>query len=106
MAVMIKRGDTRTAIRASLVEANGAAADLTGAAVRFLAADLKGSPLVARAADVLDATRGTVLFAWEPPETDKAGTYRAEFEVAYPDGRTQTYPNDGYITIEILPDLG
>jgi hypothetical protein len=47
-----------------------------------------------------------VLFAFEPGETDTAGTYRAEFEATYLDGRKQTYPNDGYISIEILPDLG
>ena len=41
--------------------------------------------------------------AWE---TDTAGVYRAEFEVMYNDGRLETFPNDGYISIQILSDLG
>lgn len=104
--VALKRGDTRTAIRATLLEPSGSPANLTGASVRFLMADLRGQVRIDRAAEVLDATGGVVRFVPEPGDTDVAGTYRAEFEVTFSDGRKESYPNTGYITVEIIPDLG
>jgi hypothetical protein len=104
--VTLKRGDTRTAIKATLVGDDGNPVDLTETSVRFLVADFRGTSLIARQAGIVSAAEGKVLFAFEPGETDTAGTYRAEFEATYLDGRKQTYPNDGYISIEILPDLG
>jgi hypothetical protein len=46
------------------------------------------------------------LVPLEPGDTDTAGTYWAEFEVTFGDGRVETYPNRGYLTVNIEPDLG
>ena len=104
--VTIKRGDARSAIKATLIEADGSGADLSGATVRFIAADYCGKVLIDRRAQILDALGGQVLVVLEAADVGVAGTYRAEFEVTYSDGRKQTYPNNCYLTIEILPDLG
>lgn len=104
--VTLKRGDTRTAIKATLLSPAGTAVDLTGATVKFIMADLRGVVKINRAAQVQDALNGVVWFIFEPPETDVAGTYRGEFEVMFGDGRKETYPNDDYLTVEIKPDLG
>ena len=62
--------------------------------------------IVARQAEVVDAKHGVVLVPLEPGDTDTAGTYWAEFEVTFGDGRVETYPNRGYLTVNIEPDLG
>ena len=104
--MILKRGDTRMAIRATLKTPTGAAVDLTGATVRFLLADLRGVLKIDKQIDVLDATEGKVMVVLEATEVDVAGSFRAEFEVTFDDGRVETYPNDGYISVKIIPDLG
>lgn len=104
--IVLKRGDTRTAIRATLLEPSGSPVDLAGASVRFIMSDFRGNQRIDRMAEIVDASQGKVWFVFEPGETEEAGTYRSEFEVTFSDGRKETYPNSGYLTIEIIPDLG
>lgn len=104
--INLKRGDFRVAIRATLVDGDGAPANLTDATVRFLMADQAGRVLVDRAAAITDAAAGKVVWVPEPGDTTALGLHRAEFEATYLDGRLQTYPNNEYILVEILADLG
>lgn len=102
-----KRGDTAPPIRAQILSPAGAPVDLTGASVRFLlAAQAGGTPLVDGTATIVDAAQGIVEYAWAPGDLQAAGQYLAEFEVTWPDGRVQTYPGDGYITVAVVADLG
>ena len=105
-AIVIKRGDTRSAIKAMLKSPEGAPVNLTGASVRFIMVSLSGAPKIDRQIDALDASGGLVLVAMESADVDTAGVYRGEFEVTFPDGRKETYPNDDYLVISIVPDLG
>ncbi|NOU98473.1 BppU family phage baseplate upper protein [Paenibacillus planticolens] len=100
----IKRHDTRTAIKATLKMPSGNAVDLTGATVKFTMTKY-GRALANREADVLDAVNGTVAFIFLPEEVTETGTMKAEFEVTYPDGAIETFPNSGYIAITIEADL-
>lgn len=104
--ITIKRGDTRNAIKAVLKAASGEPVDLTGCSVNFHMAPLCRPAVISRAAHIEDATGGEVWVVWAPGETDTAGIYRAEFEVIYDDGRRETYPNTGYISMQIIEDLG
>jgi len=65
-----------------------------------------GENLVNGDAVVSDGENGTAYYAWNAEDTANAGSFKAEFEVTYTDGSIETFPNDGYITIEIDPDLG
>ena len=70
-------------------------------------ATLKRTPVVARQAEVVDAEHGVVLVPLEPKASlDTAGTYWAEFEVTFGDGRVGTHPNRGYPTVNIEAVLG
>lgn len=104
--VTIKRGDTRNCIKAVLKDATGSPVNLTGCEVKFLMAPLGRQANCSRAAHIQDALNGEVWVVWAPGETDISGVYRAEFEVLYDDGKRETFPNDGYINIQILNDLG
>ncbi len=104
--VTIKRGDTRNCIKAVLKDATGSPVNLTSCEAKFHMAPPGRQAIVSRAAHIENAVSGEVWVVWAPGETDVVGIYRAEFEVMYQDGRRETYPNDGYISIQILNDLG
>jgi hypothetical protein len=101
----IKSGDTRHALKAILKDISGNPVDLTDCRVEFRMA-VPGQPAVIdRVAHVQDVTAGEVWVVWAPGETDKSGIYRAEFQVTYSDGRKETFPNNGYLSIQILSSL-
>ena len=104
----IKRGDTRNCIKAILKDASGNPVNLTDCSINFHMAPLSffQPTKISRAAHVENAVNGEVWVVWVPSETDTAGVYRAEFEVIYSDGKRETFPNNSYISIQIINDLG
>jgi len=46
-----------------------------------------------------------VRYNWIAADTDTIGSYQAEFEVTYADASIETFPNDGYIRVEIIDDI-
>jgi hypothetical protein len=57
-------------------------------------------------ADVIaPPTGGVVEYDWAAGDTDTQGTFKAEWEVTWEPGITQTFPTDGYNLIEIGEDL-
>ena len=103
--VTLKRGDTRHAIRAVLKNTQGTPVNLSGCSVSFYMAPPGRPATVSRAVDIHDTAGGEVWVVFAPGETDVSGVYRAEFQVVYGDGRRETFPNNGYINIQILSDL-
>ena len=79
-AFYIKRGDTRPSLYATLTQ-EGSVVDLTGATVRFHMGNV-----VDASAEILEASAGTVRYNWVAADTLLEGSYRAEFEVTFPDG--------------------
>jgi len=100
MTFFIKRNDTSPAVEYALSTDDGPV-NLTGATVRFY----MGS-VVDASADVLNATGGIVSYSWATGDTASYGFFNAEFEVTYSDGTKETFPNNGYISVHISPDLG
>lgn len=96
MIFRTKQGDTRTAMRATMLDVNGSPVNLTGCAVRF-----RTGCAIDREVQVLDPAAGKVLVVFESADVAKPGIYRAEFAVTHPDGRVEKFPNSGYITIMI-----
>ena len=56
-------------------------------------------------ATVLDDDAGRVRYAWQTGDTDTPGTFQVEFEVEYSTGEIETFPNDGFLAIEIIDDI-
>lgn len=96
----IKRGDTLPKISAVLSDKDGPV-DLTGASVRLIV-----PPIVDASATIVDADAGSVEYQWQAGDTETRGVYKAEFQVTFPSGDILTFPNDGFITVQIDSDLG
>ena len=93
----IVQGDTKPALTTTL-EHDGIPQDLTGSTVEF-----HMSNIVVAEATVTDASAGQVMYQWQPGDTDIPGLYIAEFEVTYPDGTTETFPNIGALKVFVRP---
>lgn len=106
MTFYIKQNDTVPSIRATLQNGNGDPVDLINATVRFhMRAIGANNTTVDAAAVVVSAADGIVQYNWIADDTDTIGSYQAEFEVTYPDSTVETFPNDGYVRIEIIDDI-
>lgn len=105
--VYVKQGDTLPRPRATLLDAAGAALDLTGAAVRFVMRGIDdGAATVDAVATVQDpATAGVVEYEWQPEDTDTPGGYFAEWQVEFADGETLTVPNAEAILVGVEPNV-
>lgn len=104
----IKQNDTSPALLATITDADGPV-NLTGASVTFYMASAVGSVktiITSGAATVINAATGQVSYSWDAPDTAIAGIHIAEFEVVFSDASKETFPNDGYISINITPDIG
>lgn len=107
MTFYVKQNDTAPSLRATLKDGNNTVINLTGASVRFHMRAIGGTTTkVNSAATVVSpATSGIVQYNWTASDTDAVGSYQAEFAVTYSDSSIETFPNNGYIRIEILDDI-
>ena len=106
MTFNIKQNDTSPAMLATLQDAQGSVIDLTGSTIRFHMRTI-GSTVVAvdAPAAIVDPLQGLVRYNWDTDDTAAIGSYQAEFEVTYGDASVETFPNNGYIRVEITNDI-
>lgn len=108
--ITLKRGDTRPNIVRNLVQTvDGTEVaidlnDVTSVTLKLKAQT--GSSTTTVACTVTDADAGEVTFTPSSTMTTAATTWNAEYEILFADGGIETVPNSGYVTIEIVQDLG
>lgn len=105
--INIKQDDTQPAMKVRLKDSAGNPVNLTGASVQ-VAIQHYSKPVIKflRSAYVADASTGEIWLIWQPEETQVTGLYRIEFRVTYQDGNRETFPNDGYLIVNILERIG
>lgn len=96
----IKQGDTRYALKVVLKDGDGLPVNLTGCQVNFIL-----QQAFERSPYIQDAVNGEVWVVFQPTDTAKTGYFNAEFKVTYPDGKIETFPNNGFIKIYVSPSL-
>lgn len=105
LRVVVKRGDLLPSARGTCLEPDGSAVDLTDASLVCFAMTPEhpgAGPDVQQAAVVVgDPADGVVEYAWQEGDTDVVGVYRAEFRVIFGAGGRRTYPQDGYLEVEV-----
>lgn len=106
MAFNIKQNDTSPSLGAQLLDGSKQIINLTGASVRFHMKIAGGSTVaVDGAATISNATEGRVQYEWASGDTTTAANYQGEFEVTYPNGTVETFPNSGYIVVRVIPEI-
>jgi hypothetical protein len=106
MAFFIKQNDTSPSLRAILKDGDEIAINLTGATVRFHMRTVGGETAAVDAdASIVTAESGIVQYLWDAADTATVGSYQAEFEVTFSGGAVETFPNNGYIRVEITDDI-
>ena len=103
----IKQKDTKPPLRVTLKDSDGLPADVTGATVVFSmrvqpAGTTKGDK---QSVTVNDASAGDLQYDWASANTNTADVYEGAFQVTYADASIQTFPNDGYILIDVKDDV-
>ena len=105
--VSIKRNDTRP-LEMKLT-ANKQPVNVEGAEIVFHMRPKVagyGKTITDKPVAILDGVKGHVQVEWEPEDVEVSGVHRAEFEAQFADGTIETFPNDDYLDVEILSDLG
>ena len=100
----IKQGNTSPGIEYTLGNYAVGFGILAGATAVFKMSPGGGISTVNAPAVVFNPD-GVLRYAWEVGDTAEAGIYSGEFEVTFVDGSVETYPNEGYIRINITREL-
>ena len=111
LVARMKRGDSKPAFRAQLIDEATTPAtivDLTAASQAKLLMRKPDGTLFNQALTVENQTTNTgwVNRTWGGTDLDIAGNYDFEIEITWNDGKIQTFPANQYGTIVVAQDLG
>lgn len=110
----IKRHDTKKIPEGTIGYVNSASddsalasalADVSTVVTFIMKSQGGGAVKVNAAADIVDAATRTIRYQWIAADVDTEGTFDAEWQVVWPDGKPETFPTAGYLEIEIVADL-
>lgn len=95
-------GDSAPLLEATL-KSGGSATDLSNASsVQFYMRETGAASLKVNAtATIVDAANGKVSYDWASGDLDTPGLYRAEFEVSWNDGDTETFPAGAPLIVQV-----
>lgn len=109
---VIKQNDQLPALIVTCLDGAEPVDLLTATSARLLMRNLSAGLKVDAEVEILDQTDddnlGKVTYEWEPTDTDTVGTFNAEIEVTWPDGKIQTFPaskTQKYFKVIVLNDL-
>lgn len=107
MDFTIKQNDTLPDLHVQLTDSGGYPFDLRHTAGVVMRMVKRGAQYakIGRFVEVVDDVGGRVKHVWLAGDTDEVGVFRTEFEATDSLGRVRTYPDDGYLLIEVIDDL-
>lgn len=108
---VIRQGDTASPLFDTLKDADGNAVDIQGADVLLNLVPVAGGPAVVsggtatidQVGDGSNGTKGEVSYTWHAGQTDVDGFCLGSWKVTFSDNSVQTFPNDGYILVQVSP---
>lgn len=101
----MKEGDLAPSIPSTLY-VDGAILVLTGCTVKFVMTPAgETTPVIDRAATIVDAAAGKVRYDWQAGDTAKCGRYTAVWKVTLTSSKQLTVPSEGFLQIVIGHNL-
>ncbi|MGJ9383245.1 hypothetical protein [Salipaludibacillus sp. CF4.18] len=92
----LKQNDTGLGLKFELSTENGVLTTTDVDRIHFIMSDHTIDT------DIID---GNVLVTFNKIHTEKVGFFNCEFKVFYIDGRIETFPNEGYLKVNIAREL-
>lgn len=105
MIFLIKQNDTSPTVKAILLNSKKKPIDLNGSTVYFILKHETAGIVVNSPCNIINLKKAIVVYEWANNDTSHEGTHFAEFKVNYPDGTTETFPNDDYLKIRVTSRL-
>ena len=106
MAFYIKQNDTAPILLVTLKDGDGAVVDLTAATAVFKMRAVGQTTVKTSAAAIIhSADGGQVRYEWAAADTDTIGSFEAEFQITFNDGKIETFPNADFIRITVTDDI-
>lgn len=103
---VIKQGDTAPRLVGELIDGDGNAVNVHGAAVALHLHGLTVENDTSKTAVVLAGDpSSTVYYDWAAGDTDDAGYYAGEWQVTYSNGQIETFPNGGVFLLQVEEQL-
>jgi len=104
--IILKQGDTRPPLTATLVGADGNPQNLTGVDVYVEIEDHQTGEEINKAqATIVDTSAGEIRYEWDEKDTETHGYYNVEFLAVYGSGSSdpdnQHFPNDGELLLKV-----
>jgi hypothetical protein len=104
MLFQLKRNDDKQSLVYVLQNEDGTTPNLVGSSVQFVMGK-KNKLIINSPAIITSETDGIVTYDFKKEDTLIDGNYMAEFVVTFATGEQQTFPNRGYITVNIEQNL-
>lgn len=105
----LKQGDDAPTVATILKDINNDPVNLTGASGSAYFRPARVTTGLVTATLTVDpdqaANRGLVTFPWPSGGLSVLGEWLGEFEITFTGGKKQTFPNDGYFILEVVPQL-
>lgn len=104
----IKQNDLLPSLASVLLNSDGSVVDLTSATTVKLYACLKGSTqetIAGAVAVIVSAPAGSVRYDFGGSDTAVVGDYVLEWRVTWSNGKTSSYPGNGYDRFLVTPKL-
>lgn len=106
MAIYVKKDDRLPLAVIICKDARGVVVNIAGMTGKFLMRTDAGVVKVNAAGVVTNGAAGEFTYSWVAGDTDTVGHYQAEAEITDAGGKKMTFPNDGYIDVYVLQDIG
>jgi len=107
----IKRNDTLPSLEISIVDraclGNKIPFNLSGvtACTFTMTTDCGDMKIMAKSAQIVSYSGGTIAYNWDPEDTNESGVYNGEFKLIFSGGNIMSIPQIGNIAVEIGPTV-
>jgi hypothetical protein len=100
-------GDSEPYLEEQFTYSNGEAVDIEGATIRFIVRSPTATEPVKLTGEIVitNAKEGKLYYAPTVADTTDIGNYMANWHVTFPGGEEQTFPTEGYLWLQIQPNL-